>query len=64
VKGHLDRDPLPPLLIGHRLQEVEEAEASEEGSAPSPEDCYVYSAGRTKDIEQGHAKSRSRSRKR
>jgi hypothetical protein len=51
-------------LIGHRLQEVEEAEASEEGSTPSLRDCSVYSVGRTKDIQQGRAKSRSRSRKR
>jgi hypothetical protein len=43
--------------IGHRLQEVEEAEASEEGSAPSPGDCFGYSTGRTKDIQQGCAKS-------
>jgi hypothetical protein len=32
-------------LTGHRLQVVEEAEASEEGSAPSLGDCSVYSAG-------------------
>jgi hypothetical protein len=38
------------VLIGHQLQEVEEAEASEEGLAPSPGDCSVYSAGRTKEI--------------
>jgi hypothetical protein len=44
-------------LTGHRLQEVEEAEASDEGSAPNPEDCSVYSAGRTKGIQQGRAKS-------
>jgi hypothetical protein len=50
-------------LTGHRLQEVEEAETSEEGLAPSPGDCSVYSAGKTKEIQQGRAKSRSRSRK-
>jgi hypothetical protein len=32
-------------LTGHRLQEVEEAEASEEGSAPSPGDCSICCAG-------------------
>jgi hypothetical protein len=51
-------------LLGHRLQEVEEAEASEEGSAPSLGDCSIYSAGRTKDTQQGRAKLRSRSKKR
>jgi hypothetical protein len=51
-------------LTGHQLQEVEEAEASEEGSAPSLGDCFVYSTGRTKDIQQGRAKSQSRSKKR
>ena len=44
-------------LTGHRLQEAEEAEYSEEDSAPSLGDCSVYSAGRIKDIQQGHAKS-------
>jgi hypothetical protein len=49
-------------LRGQRLQEVEEAEALEEGSAPSLGDCSVYSAGKIKDIQQGRARSRSRSR--
>jgi hypothetical protein len=51
-------------LTGHQLQEAGEAEASEQGLAPSPGDCSIYSAGRIKDIQQGHAKSRSRSKKR
>jgi hypothetical protein len=51
-------------LTGHRLQEAEEVEALEEGSAPSLGDCSVYSVGRIKDIKQGRAKSRSRNKKR
>jgi hypothetical protein len=51
-------------LTGHQLQEAEEAEASKEGSTPSPGDCSIYFAVRIKDIQQGRAKSRSRSKKR
>jgi hypothetical protein len=52
------------VLIGHQLQEAKEEEALEEGSAPNLGGCSAYSAGRIKDIQQGHAKSRSRSKKR
>jgi hypothetical protein len=45
------------VLIGHQLQEAEEAEGSNEGSAPSRGGCSVYSMGRIKDIQQGRAKS-------
>jgi hypothetical protein len=45
------------VLTDHRLQEAEEAEALEEGSAPSPGGCSIYSIGRIKDIQQGRAKS-------
>jgi hypothetical protein len=43
--------------------EAEEEEALEEGSAPNLECCSAYFAGRIKDIQQGHAKSWSRSKK-
>ena len=52
--NHQDRNKVP---LGHQLQEVEGAEASEEDTKISPGDCSVYSAGRIKDIQQGHAKS-------
>jgi hypothetical protein len=52
------------VLTGHQLQEAEEEEASEGGSAPNPGRCSVYSAGRIKDKQQGCAKLRSRSKKR
>jgi hypothetical protein len=48
---------------GYQLQETEEEEASVEGSAPNQEDCSVYSMEKTKDIEQGRAKSRSRNKR-
>jgi hypothetical protein len=51
-------------LIGHQLQEAKEEEASKEGSAPNPGCCSIYSAEKIKDIQQGHAKSRSRNKKR
>jgi hypothetical protein len=47
------------VLTGHQLQEAEEEEALEEGSVPNPEDCSIYSVGRTRDIQQGRAKSQS-----
>jgi hypothetical protein len=34
------------VLTVHQLQEAEGEEASEEGSAPNPGGCSVYSAGR------------------
>jgi hypothetical protein len=52
------------VLTGHQLQEAEREEASEEGSAPNREGCSVYSAERIKDIQQGRAKPRFKSRKR
>jgi hypothetical protein len=51
-------------LIGHQLQEAEGEDASEEGSTLSPGDCFAYSAGRTRDTQQGRVKSRSKSRRR
>jgi hypothetical protein len=42
----------------HQLQEAEQEEASVEGSATNQEGCFVYSMEKTKDIQQGHAKSR------
>jgi hypothetical protein len=50
------------VLTGHQLQEAEE-EASQEGSVPNLEGCSVYSVGKIRDIQQGCAKSRSRSKK-
>jgi hypothetical protein len=50
------------VLTGHQLQEAEEEEASEKGSIPNPEGCSVYSVGKIRDIQQGRAKSRSRSK--
>jgi hypothetical protein len=61
----------PPSLQGcnkapsdHQLQEPEEEEASKEGSIPNLEGCSVFSMGKIRDIQQGRAKSRSRSKKR
>jgi hypothetical protein len=51
-------------LTGHQLQEAEGEDASEEGSTLSPRDCFAYSARRTRDTQQGRAKSRSKSRRR
>jgi hypothetical protein len=48
----------PPTLRGRG------GEASEEGLALSPGDCFAYSVGRIRDTQQGHAKSRSKSRRR
>jgi hypothetical protein len=39
-------------------------EALEEGLALNPGDCSTYSMGRIRDTQQGHAKSRSKSRRR
>jgi hypothetical protein len=52
------------ILTSHQLQEAEEEEASEEYSTPNLGGCSVYSAGRIKDIQQGRAKSRFKSKKR
>jgi hypothetical protein len=51
-------------LTDHQLQGAEEEEASEEGSTPNPGGCFVYSMGRIRDIQQGRAKSRSKSKNR
>jgi hypothetical protein len=51
------------VLTGYQLQEAKEEEASEEGSVRNPEGCSVYSVGRIRGIQQGRAKSRSRSKK-
>jgi hypothetical protein len=51
------------VLTCHQLREAEEQEASEEGSVPNLEGCSVYSVGKIRDIQQGRAKSRSRSKK-
>ena len=40
-----------------QLQEAEEEEASVEGSALNQEGCFAYSVEKTKDIQQGRAKS-------
>jgi hypothetical protein len=48
---------------GHQLQEAEEEEVSEEGSAPNQEGCFVYSVEKTKDIQQGCAKSQFRNKR-
>jgi hypothetical protein len=52
------------VLTGHQLQEVEEEEASEEGSALNLGGCSIYSVGKIRDTQQGRAKSQSRSKKR
>ena len=44
------------VLSDHQLQEVEEEEASEEGSVPNPEGCSVYSVAKIRDTQKGHAK--------
>jgi hypothetical protein len=41
----------------HQLQEAEEEEASVEDSAPNQEGCFVYFMEKTRDIQQGRAKS-------
>jgi hypothetical protein len=51
------------LPTGHQPQEAEEGEASEEGLALSPGDCFAYSVERIRDTQQGRAKSRSKSRR-
>jgi hypothetical protein len=59
--NHQGRIKVP---LGHQLQEVEGAEASEEDMEISLGDCFVCSATKTKATPQEHAKSRFRSRKR
>jgi hypothetical protein len=50
--------------LGHQPQEAEVAEASEEDTEISPEDCFSCSAVKTKATPQEHAKSQFRSKKR
>jgi hypothetical protein len=50
--------------LDHQFQEAEEEEALEEGSILNLEGCSVYSARKIRDIQQGRAKSRFRSKKR
>jgi hypothetical protein len=51
------------VLSGHQLQEADGAEASEEDMVISPGDCSAYSVAKIRDMPQGRAKSRSRSRR-
>jgi hypothetical protein len=62
-KAHNLRECSKPLT-GHKLQEAEGEEASEEDSTLNPGDCSAYSMGRIRDTQQGRAKSRSKSRRR
>jgi hypothetical protein len=48
---------------GHQLQEVEEEEALVEDSSLNREGCFAYSVEKIRDIQQGRAKSRSKSKK-
>jgi hypothetical protein len=48
---------------GHQLLEAEEVEASVEDLAPNQEGCFASSVEKIRDIQQGHAKSRYRSKK-
>ena len=59
--NHQGRNKVPS---GHQLQEAEGAEALEEETEISPEDCFVCSVAKTKATPQERAKSRFRSRKR
>jgi hypothetical protein len=48
---------------GHQLQEAEEEETSEEGSILNPDGYSIYSVVKIRDLKQGCAKSRSKSKK-
>jgi hypothetical protein len=48
---------------GHHPQEPEEEESSVEDSAPNQEGCFAYSVGKIRGIQQGHSKSRFRSKR-
>jgi hypothetical protein len=66
-KGNItapNRQGRKKVPLGHQLQEVEGAEASEEDTEINPGDCFVCSAAKTKATPQERAKSRFRSRKR
>jgi hypothetical protein len=62
-KAHNLQECSKPLTC-HQLQGAEEKEASEEGSELNPRGCFIYSVGRIRDIQQGRAKSRSKSKRR
>jgi hypothetical protein len=52
------------LPTGHKPREEKGGETSEEGMIIIPGNCSTYSVAKTRDTQQGRAKSRSRSRKR
>jgi hypothetical protein len=43
--------------IGHKPREAEEGETSEEGMVISPGSCSAYSVAKTRDTQQGRARS-------
>jgi hypothetical protein len=51
------------LPIGHQPREAEGGAALEEGMVISPGNCSIYSVVKRRDTPQGHAKSRSKSRR-
>jgi hypothetical protein len=59
----LSRQEHNKAFLGHRLQEADGGEASEEDMEISPGNCFVCSAVKIRGIPQGHAKLRFRSRK-
>jgi hypothetical protein len=66
LKGNsttLGRQEHNKALSGHRLQEAEGGEASEEDMEISPGSCFVCSAVKIRGIPQGRAKLRFRNRK-
>jgi hypothetical protein len=50
--------------LGHQLQEAEAAEASEEDTEITPEDCFACFVAKIKATPQEHAKSQFRNKKR
>jgi hypothetical protein len=52
----LNRQEHNKALLGHRLQQAEGGEASEEDLEISPGDCFVYSMVKIRGIPQGHAR--------
>jgi hypothetical protein len=50
-------------LSGHQLQEAEEVEALVEDSGSNQDGCFAYSVGKIRGIQQGHGKSRFRSKR-
>jgi hypothetical protein len=52
------------LFSDHQLREAEEEEVLvEEGSAINPESCTIFFVARTRAIQQGHARSQFRNRR-